>query len=166
MQRSVNKSQKKKTWRPKYQIVLIFSTTCTSCPVRQRTGALHFYTYLHCISPFPPISHSVSNESFHCTSIYTVLTYPTIVPTPTSVSWATPATDVKSSGAEEPAAIKVAPATSSDRWSFSDMISRDGTKKSSQTIASAERETKKSQSVKNFTVVAGNIPCQKIAIRI
>ena len=51
----------------------------------------------------------------------------------------TPATDVKSSGAEEPAAMKVAPATSSDKSSFSDMASRDGTKKSSQTIAIAEK---------------------------
>ena len=64
-----------------------------------------------------------------------------MVPTPTSVCTATPATDVKSSGAEEPAAMKVAPATSSDRSSFSEMISREGTKKSSQTIARAVHTT-------------------------
>ena len=65
-------------------------------------------------------------------------THPTIVPTPTSVSTATPATLVKSSGAELPAAMKVAPATSSDRWSFSEIASSDGTKKSSQMMARAE----------------------------
>ena len=64
-------------------------------------------------------------------------TYPTIVPTPTSVSTATPATEVKSSGAEEPAAIKVAPATSSDRCNFSDIASKEGTKKSSHKTAIA-----------------------------
>ena len=67
--------------------------------------------------------------------------YPTIVPTPTSLSTVTPATDVKSSGAEEPAAMKVAPATSSDSSSFSEIASSDGTKKSSQTIAMAEGES-------------------------
>ena len=63
--------------------------------------------------------------------------YPTMVPTPTSVSTATPATLVKSSGADEPAAMNVAPATSSDSCSFSEISSSDGTKKSSQTIARA-----------------------------
>ena len=66
------------------------------------------------------------------------ITYPTIVPTPTSVFCATPATDVNSSGAEDPAAIKVAPATSSDKFNFSEMISREGTKKSSHIMAEAE----------------------------
>lgn len=52
----------------------------------------------------------------------------------------TPATEVKSSGAEEPAAMKVAPATSSDKSSFSEIASNDGTKKSSQIIASAKKQ--------------------------
>lgn len=63
--------------------------------------------------------------------------HPTMVPMPTSLSVPTPATDVKSSGAEEPAAMKVAPATSSLRSSFSEMASREGTKKSSQMMAMA-----------------------------
>ena len=46
---------------------------------------------------------------------YVWCTYPTMVPTPTSVSTATPATEVNSSGAEDPAAMNVAPATSSDK---------------------------------------------------
>lgn len=65
--------------------------------------------------------------------------HPTMVPTPTSVWTATPATEVKSSGADEPAAMKVAPATSSERRSFSEITSRDGTKKSSHTMAKAEK---------------------------
>ena len=60
-----------------------------------------------------------------------------MVPTPTSVSTATPATLVKSSGADDPAAMKVAPATSSDRFNFSEIVSRDGTKKSSHIMARA-----------------------------
>ena len=60
-----------------------------------------------------------------------------MVPIPTSLSTVTPATDVKSSGAEEPAAMKVAPATSSDSSSFSEIASSEGTKKSSQTMAKA-----------------------------
>lgn len=63
--------------------------------------------------------------------------YPTIVPIPTSLSTVTPATEVNNSGAEEPAAMKVAPATSSERSNFSEIASKDGTKKSSQIIASA-----------------------------
>ena len=63
--------------------------------------------------------------------------YPTIVPIPTSLSTVTPATEANNSGAEEPAAMKVAPATSSERSSFSEIASSDGTKKSSQTMASA-----------------------------
>ena len=43
---------------------------------------------------------------------------PTIVPTPTSDSFVAAANEVKSSGAEDPAAIKVAPATSSERFNF------------------------------------------------
>ncbi len=66
-----------------------------------------------------------------------LLAYPTMVPTPTSLSVLTPATDVNSSGAEEPAAMKVAPATSSLKFSLSEMASRLGTKKSSQIMAIA-----------------------------
>ena len=62
---------------------------------------------------------------------------PTMVPTPTSLSKATPAMEVNSSGAEEPAAMNVAPATSSERFNSSEMTSNDGTKKSSQIMASA-----------------------------
>lgn len=65
------------------------------------------------------------------------ISYPTIVPIPTSLSTVTPATEVNNSGAEEPAAMKVAPATSSERSNFSEIASKDGTKKSSQIIASA-----------------------------
>ena len=61
-----------------------------------------------------------------------------MAPTPTSVSCATPITDVNSSGAELPAAINVAPATSSESFSFSEMTSSAGTKKSSQTTAKPE----------------------------
>ena len=63
-----------------------------------------------------------------------------MVPTPTSLSTPTPATEVNSSGADDPAAMKVAPATSSLKFSFSEMASSDGTKKSSQIIAIAVRE--------------------------
>merc|ERR1712076_165045 len=42
---------------------------------------------------------------------------------------------VNNSGAEEPAAMKVAPATSSVKLSRSEMISSEGTKKSSQIMA-------------------------------
>jgi len=63
---------------------------------------------------------------------------PTIVPIPTSSNDTnTPMTDVKSSGADPPAAMKVAPATSSAISNFSIITSNDGTKNSSQTIASA-----------------------------
>ena len=55
---------------------------------------------------------------------------PTMVPTPTSLFTPTPATDVNSSGAEEPAAMNVALATSSDRSNLSEMASKEGTKKS------------------------------------
>ena len=41
-----------------------------------------------------------------------------MVPTPTSDSFVAAANEVKSSGAEDPAAIKVAPATSSERFNF------------------------------------------------
>lgn len=68
------------------------------------------------------------------------ISYPTIVPIPTSLSTVTPATEVNNSGAEEPAAMKVAPATSSERSNFSEIASNDGTKKSSQTIASAAKK--------------------------
>lgn len=73
----------------------------------------------------------------NCITIHHFFTYPTMVPTPTSLSTLTPATEVNNSGAEEPAAMKVAPATSSLRSSFSEMASSDGTKKSSQIMASA-----------------------------
>lgn len=58
-----------------------------------------------------------------------------MVPIPTSLSTPTPATEVNSSGAEDPAAMKVAPATSSLRSSLSEIASSEGTKKSSQMIA-------------------------------
>ena len=61
-----------------------------------------------------------------------------MVPTPTSLCTPTPATDVNNSGAEDPAAIKVAPATSSLKSSFSEMASNEGTKKSSQIMATAK----------------------------
>ena len=64
--------------------------------------------------------------------------YPTIVPTPTSLSTVTPAMEVNNSGAEEPAAMKVAPATSSLKFSFSLIASNDGTKKSSHMMANAK----------------------------
>lgn len=60
-----------------------------------------------------------------------------MVPIPTSLSTPTPTTEVNSSGAEDPAAMKVAPATSSLKSNLSEMASRDGTKKSSQMIAMA-----------------------------
>ena len=55
---------------------------------------------------------------------------PTIVPKPTSLSLKVPIIDVKSSGAEPPAAMRVAPATSIERfmWSSFDISSRAGTK--------------------------------------
>ena len=43
--------------------------------------------------------------------------------------------DAASSGADDPAAMNVAPATSSESWSTSQMISSAGTKKSSHMIA-------------------------------
>ena len=55
------------------------------------------------------------------------------------LTFVTPSKEVKSSGAELPAAMNVAPATSSERSSFSEIASRDGTKKSSQIIATATR---------------------------
>ena len=54
---------------------------------------------------------------------------PTIVPMPTSFCTAnTPISDVKSSGADEPAAMNVAPATSGESLSSSMISSSDGTK--------------------------------------
>ena len=78
---------------------------------------------------------------------------PTMVPTPTSVSNATPTTEVNSSGADDPAAMKVAPATSSERWSFSEMASSEGTKKSSQMMASAEDERERFVSVRGVRLL-------------
>merc|ERR1719454_2599465 len=46
--------------------------------------------------------------------------------------------EVKSSGADEPAAMKVAPATSAERPRLSQISSSEATKKSSQTIASPQ----------------------------
>lgn len=61
-----------------------------------------------------------------------------MVPMPTLLcEMKTPMTEVKSSGAEPPAAMKVAPATSSEISSFSVMTVSAGTKNSSQTIAKA-----------------------------
>ena len=64
---------------------------------------------------------------------------PTMVPMPTSDSWNVPMSDVNSSGADPPAAMRVAPATSIDRFRRrSDAISsRAGTKNSSHTMANA-----------------------------
>ena len=63
---------------------------------------------------------------------------PTMVPIPTSEKeMNTPMTDVKSSGADPPAAMKVAPATSSEHPMTSMITSREGTKNSSQTMANA-----------------------------
>ena len=59
-----------------------------------------------------------------------------IVPSPTSLcEMKTPTTDVESSGAEPPAAIHVAPATSSLRFCASQIASSAASKYSSQTIA-------------------------------
>ena len=52
-----------------------------------------------------------------------------------SLATKTPMTAVESSGAELPADIKVAPATSGDKPKTSDILSNAGTKYSSQTIA-------------------------------
>ena len=61
---------------------------------------------------------------------------PMIVPSPTSLcEMKTPTTDVESSGAEPPAAIHVAPATSSLRFCASQIASSAASKYSSQTIA-------------------------------
>ena len=62
---------------------------------------------------------------------------PTMVPKPTAEPVKVPTNEVASSGIEPPAAMKVAPATSSERLSFSQMISSVGTKYSSHTMASA-----------------------------
>lgn len=63
---------------------------------------------------------------------------PTMVPMPTSsYEMNTPMMLVNSSGADPPAAMKVAPATSSEMPAFSVMTSKDGTKNSSQTMARA-----------------------------
>ena len=64
---------------------------------------------------------------------------PTIVPKPTADCVNVPMSEVKSSGAEPPAAMKVAPATSGDTCSVSTSTSSAGTKYSSQTIASARK---------------------------
>ena len=56
---------------------------------------------------------------------------PTMVEMPSSLVALLETSDIvelKSSGAEEPAAMNVAPATSSDRFSFSQITSRDGVK--------------------------------------
>ena len=63
---------------------------------------------------------------------------PTMVATPSSLvalSETKDIVDVNSSGADDPAAMNVAPATSSLSPSFSHMISSEGVKKSSQTMA-------------------------------
>lgn len=80
-------------------------------------------------------------------------THPTIVPIPTSLSTLTAANEVKSSGAEEPAAMNVAPATSSDKSNFSEIASREGTKKSSQMRASPEQEKQVMHNKKSTTVM-------------
>ncbi len=61
---------------------------------------------------------------------------PTMVPMPTSENETkTPRTEVASSGAEPPAAIHVAPATSSFRFIASQMAESDASKNWSQTMA-------------------------------
>jgi len=61
---------------------------------------------------------------------------PTMVPMPTLFSLQkVSTTDVNSSGADEPAAMNVAPATSSERFSRSEMSSSEATKNSSHTTA-------------------------------
>ena len=62
---------------------------------------------------------------------------PTIVPKPRSDRLKVATKEVNSSGAEPPAAIRVAPAMSRDMCMSSAISSRAGTKYSSQTIASA-----------------------------
>lgn len=63
---------------------------------------------------------------------------PTMVPMPTLLcEMKTPMMEVKSSGAEPPAAMKVAPATSSEMDSFSVITVSAGTKNSSHTMAKA-----------------------------
>jgi hypothetical protein len=63
---------------------------------------------------------------------------PTMVPTPISdpaLGLMSDMAEDASSGAEEPAAMNVAPATSSERRSTSQIFSSDATKKSSHTMA-------------------------------
>ena len=63
---------------------------------------------------------------------------PTIVPIPTSLNaMKTPIMDVNNSGADPPAAMKVAPATSSETPKNSIIASNEGTKNSSHTMARA-----------------------------
>ena len=60
---------------------------------------------------------------------------PTMVPNPTDESLKVPMRDVASSGADPPAAMRVAPETSSLRSKRSEMISNAGTNSSSHTMA-------------------------------
>ena len=64
---------------------------------------------------------------------------PTMVPKPTADRLNVPTNDVASSGADPPAAMSVAPATSSLSSHFSAMTSSAGTKSSSQMIAMARK---------------------------
>ena len=64
---------------------------------------------------------------------------PTMVPKPTVDRLNVPTNDVASSGADPPAAMSVAPATSSLSSHFSAMTSSAGTKSSSQMIAMARK---------------------------
>ena len=86
--------------------------------------------------------HHVSSSGRGATHAHTAMTkstlktaLPTIVPKPIAVSWKVATALVKSSGAEPPAAMKVAPATSSLRCRTSQMAEREHSKKLSQTMA-------------------------------
>jgi hypothetical protein len=64
---------------------------------------------------------------------------PTMVPKPMSEPVKVPMREVASSGADPPAAIRVAPAMSSLICQMSAMTSSEGTKNSSQTMAMARK---------------------------
>ena len=90
--------------------------------------------------------HHVSSSGRGATHAHTAMTkstlktaLPTIVPKPIAVSWKVATALVKSSGAEPPAAMRVAPAMSIERSIRSAISSSAGTKNSSHTIASARK---------------------------
>ena len=79
-----------------------------------------------CIAPLPPEEPNAALIAMMTNMLNTA--EPTMVPTPTSLSTDTPARDVKSSGADDPAAMNVAPATSSESLSAAEISSSTGTK--------------------------------------